>query len=493
LNILGVILFSNLFFEKFYTKKKYDEIKEYAKEINQHFADEPVGSVDFRRDLIYKFDKLERNNIEIIWFVYDKPSSHADIGYATKITGRYLPGEPLDIERTKEYIGQLIAKGDLESIKELYTFKTYDVEDEENPSISLVSLVYQTQIEDSQESLRSYIVFSSPKEYIGTLAKTASSFVVYLSLSTLLIAVLLIVIVSWRITKPIEDINHVANKIATMDFSESCVIKSNDEIGTLAKSINEMRIKLQENIGYMEQRTQMLSSNLAEQELSNKTKKEFIASVSHDFKTPLSLILAYCELLEENCPDEQSKKQLLIISDQAVKMNLMVNQLLTLSQLESGTVTIDETIFSINEVVEEVVKDFKIILEKAEIKLTFNYKDQYIVQGDYNKIIQVMTNLLENAVKYCDNKKIININLSEIRNKIRVSIYNTHPGLDDEVYNKIFDSFYKEDKSRQERDNSYGLGLSIVKAIMDMHKQNYGVYKANAGIVFWFELEKFDE
>ena len=113
-----------------------------------------------------------------------------------------------------------------------------------------------------------------------------------------------------------------------------------------------------------------------------------------------------------------------------------------------------------------------------------------MLKATINKITHVITNLLENAIKYFDEKKIINININEIDGKIRTSIYNTHPGISQQALPNHFNSFYKEDKSRGGNSNSYGLGLSIVKVIMEMHNCSYGAYNSNAGVVFWFELAK---
>ena len=481
-------------FERLYIRAKHNELIEYGEEINGYFEEIDISTPDFRDNLINAFDKIERNNIEIIWFVYDETGMQVDIGYSTKITGRYLPNDTPDIKAIEDYIGVLITNGELADITKVYGYKTDETNVGGFPSINLITMVYENTDSTNGNIVRSYIVLNSPKEYISIVANTAERFVMYVSIITLLIAVIAVVIISDKITKPIVNINKVANKISNLDFSETCEVSGKDEIGDLGNSINEMSTKLQDSIDYLKQRAVMLRNDLEKQESSNKTKKEFIASVSHDFKTPLSLITAYSELLVEKYKDdEDTKSQLMIISEQAMKMNLMVNQLLTLSQLESGTEKIDDSIFCLNEAVESVLKDIRIMIEQAEIKLTFKYQDDYIVKGDYNKITHVITNLLENAIKYCDEKKIVNINIKEIDNKIRTSIYNTHPGISEQALPNLFNSFYKEDKSRGGNSKSYGLGLSIVKAVMEMHNGKYGVYNSNAGVVFWFELEKHSD
>ncbi|MFA5154030.1 MAG: HAMP domain-containing sensor histidine kinase [Clostridia bacterium] len=483
-------MFSNIVFERFYINVKHNELKKYAEQLNSHFEDNDISLTYNEYDLINTFDEMERNNIDIIWFAYDQTANHAVIGYATKITGRDMLSDPSDTQQVEEYIETLINTGELNSLTNIYDYKTSDVS-VDIPSINLITYVYESNDELSGNVFRSYIILSSPKEFIETTANTAKRFVLYVSLVTLLIAVIAVVIISEKITKPIVNINKVANKISNLDFTESCKVSGKDEISDLGKSINEMSIKLQDSIDYLEQRAQLLTMDLKKQETSNKTEKEFIASVSHDFKTPLSLIMAYSELLMDKYKeDEEAKSQLLIITDQAIKMNLMVNQLLTLSQLESGTARIENTIFCLNEAVESVMNDLSIMIEQGNIHLTFNYQDDYIVEGDYNLITHVITNLLENAIKYTDDKKIINININEIDGKIRTSIYNTHQGISDQSIPNLFNSFYKEDKSRGGNSKSYGLGLSIVKAIMEMHNCSYGAYNSNAGVVFWFELNK---
>ncbi|MBP7344029.1 MAG: HAMP domain-containing histidine kinase [Clostridia bacterium] len=477
-------------FERFYTNAKRNELKNYAERLNSYFEEMDISSLNFWENLYNTFDEIERNNIDIILFGCDQTAKEKVIGYASKITGRYLPADPPDTKEVYEYIDILINSGELSSLENIYEYKTSDI-NVGIPSINLITYIYEATDVQSGNMLRSYIILSSPKEYIETTANTAERFVQYVSLLTLLIAIVAVVIVSEKITKPIVNINKVANKISNLDFSESCEVSGKDEISDLGKSINEMSIKLQDSIDYLKQRAQLLKIDLEKQESSNKSKKEFVASVSHDFKTPLSLIMAYSELLiDKHKDDEDTKNQLFIITDQAVKMNLMVNQLLTLSQLESGTAKIEDTIFCLNEAVESVMNDLHIMIEQAKINLTFKYQDDYIVKGDYNKITHVITNLLENAIKYCDEKKIINININEIDGKIRTSIYNTHQGISDQSIPNLFNSFYKEDKSRGGNSKSYGLGLSIVKAIMEMHNGSYGAYNSNAGVVFWFELEK---
>lgn len=490
LNVLATVLFSNIVFEKVYISAKEKELIGYAKELESYFLD--IEAVGFEEDLLRKFDMIERNNTDITLFACTEDAEYA-IGYST----RQRQDQPI-LDKPDEFSANkmteaLIASGSLSELTELNDNIIEEVDSVGTPNIRLITFVYETTVQESGSIIKTYIVLSTPKEFLSAVADIAKQFVFYISLATLAVAIIAVIFISNKVTKPILNITSIANKISNLDFKEECKVKGKDEISILAASINAMSVKLQNSIDYLTQRADMLKADLEKEENTNKQKKDFIASVSHDFKTPLSLILAYSEILMDKYKeDAEAKDQLDIISEQSVKMNLLVNQLLTLSQLESGTAKVNSTIFCLNEAISEVLKDCKIMVDQGNISLTFNYQDDYVVKGDYNKILQVITNLLENAIKYCDERKIININVVEMEGHIRTCIYNSHPGIKEESIPLLFDSFYKTDKSRGGNSKSYGLGLSIVKAIVEMHGNRYGVYNSNAGVVFWFELDKDD-
>jgi len=489
LNVLATVLFSNIVFEKVYINAKEKELLGYASGLQSDFKDmEAVGFVD---NLRRKFDMIERNNIDITLFACNENAEYM-IAYSTRPQDQPMQDRLDEFSATK-MTEDLIASGSLNELTELNDNIIEEVDIIGTPNIRLITFVYEMTEQVSGSTRKTYIVLSTPKEFLSSVADIAKQFVFYISLATLAVAVIVVIIISNRVTKPITNITAIANKIANLDFNEECKVKGKDEISNLAASINAMSVKLQNSIDYLTQRADMLKADLEKEENTNRQKKDFIASVSHDFKTPLSLILAYSEILMDKYKeDQEAKEQLDIISEQSVKMNLLVNQLLTLSQLESGTAKVSSTIFCLNEAISEVLKDCKIMIDQGNISLTFNYQDDYVVKGDYNKILQVITNLLENAIKYCDERKIININVVEMEGHIRTCIYNSHPGIKEESIPLLFDSFYKTDKSRGGNSKSYGLGLSIVKAIEEMHGNRYGVYNSNAGVVFWFELDKDD-
>jgi len=254
-----------------------------------------------------------------------------------------------------------------------------------------------------------------------------------------------------------------------------------------------MSEKLQDYVSQLMVANEKLKDDLTRQEKTDKMRKQFIANVSHDFKTPLTLIMSYSEaLLDMREMDESMKEEYLnIIINEGNKMSVFVQELLKLSQLESGMVKIEKTNFSINEIINDTINKNNIITKAKNLTVEKDIEDNYIVFADYYRIEQVFQNLYENAVKYAVDDGIVRVSTVKNNNKCTAKIYNTGKNVSDEDLENIFISFYRSDKSRKNM-GSYGLGLAIVKAIMDMHGERFGVQNAENGVEFWFELENVD-
>ncbi len=348
-----------------------------------------------------------------------------------------------------------------------------------------------------------YLFMSTPTANIYESSQLAVNFMLYASAVTLILAMIAAYFMSTRITRPIRQIDVVAQNIADLDFSKRCEVTSKDELGKLAHNINTMAQRLQESIEYLQQRNELLMRDLKREEETNRLRREFIANVSHDFKTPLALITAYAEAVQDTAAQEEEnqkagesiREQCEIITEQAGKMSMLITQLLNLSQLESGMIELDETIFCINEAVFQVLHQCRILMENRGITCDFQYDDEFIVQGDYNRILQVITNLVENAIKYSEDHSQMRITIDTRPSEdpsspshVRVRVFNRCPPIENEVLEHLFDSFYKRDKSRGLESKSYGLGLAIVKSIIELHKTAYGVRNVEDGVEFWFEL-----
>jgi len=277
----------------------------------------------------------------------------------------------------------------------------------------------------------------------------------------------------------------------------------------------------------------ILREDLQREEQTNKIRREFIANVSHDFKTPLSLITAYSESIrdkaldfpipstntqdqeneekkDDNLEDESELKhdelkyydretfrnelieQCDIIISESNKMDGLVNQLLKLSQLENKMVVLQESMFDLTGYVEEVVYQHQIMLKAKNIKIDFADRQERIAFGDYTKIGQVLNNLFENAIKYTHENGTIKIWITK-EEKFKIHLYNEVENASEIDTEQLFTSFYKRDQSRSLEDKSYGLGLAIVKAIVELHGNGCGAYKEDKGLVFWFEIRSYED
>jgi signal transduction histidine kinase len=315
----------------------------------------------------------------------------------------------------------------------------------------------------------------------------------YISIFTFLIGALFIYFIADHTTKPIREIQKIADKISNLDFSYRCNVLSKDEIGLLSVSINNMAGKLEDFVSQLMVANEKLKDDLTRQEKTDQMRKQFIANVSHDFKTPLTLIMSYSEaLLDMKDMDENTKTEYLnIIINEGNKMSEFVQELLKLSQLESGMIKLEKSNFSLNEIINDTVRKNKIIAEQKNLTVEKYISDNSIVFADYYRINQVFQNLYENAVKYAINDGIVRVTTSSDNDKCIVKVFNTGKSISAEDLENIFISFYRSDKSRKNM-GSYGLGLAIVKVIMDMHGENFGVQIIDDGVEFWFELENVE-
>lgn len=284
--------------------------------------------------------------------------------------------------------------------------------------------------------------------------------------------------------------------MAKLDFSKKYrITDAEDEINDLGNSMNIVSNKLEKTIKELQKTNIELEKDIEEKSRIDEMRKQFISDVSHELKTPIALIQGYAEGLVENVVnDEESKKFYSeVILDEANKMDRLVKQLLELMKLEYGNRKFDNTNFNVVELINEVVKNSKLMHEEQNIKIEINSKDEIIVNADDFYIEQVLTNYFTNAIKHVqevNGKKLIRITVEERESKIRIIVFNTGKNIDEENLSRIWNRFYKVDESRNREDGGTGIGLSLVKAIMNNYGNDYGVENREDGVEFYFELDK---
>lgn len=321
----------------------------------------------------------------------------------------------------------------------------------------------------------------------------------FLYLIALIAVVLGGIAITWiteRFTKPIEELNDIANKMANLDFTKKYRIHdNNDEIDELGKSINTMSVKLEETIKQLKLNNMELERDIEERSKIDEMRKQFISDVSHELKTPIALIQGYSEGLIENVnTDEESRRFYAdVILDEANKMDVLVKKLLELMKLEYGEREFHDTDFDIVELINEIIRNSKVVLEEQEIKVEFKEKEPIYVFADDFYIEQVIRNYFTNAIKNIkkvNGKKKIKISIRKARDKdkIRIGVFNTGTNISEENLNRIWTRFYKVDQSRNRQDGGTGIGLALVKAIMNQYGTDFGVQNKKSGVEFYFEI-----
>lgn len=481
INIVVVLVFGQTFLESYYIHNKKGELRSLNAAVRLSYqngstsvAGASTPEDEFKKILIDCKDELikcQENNVTYMFAVQSDTGQIILFTPNTAADSAYQNQERID---SRSWWSSALSTGIVDKLEgdpviiQQQTSELFD------------SLFLYSKLSDGL-----YFFMETPRAYIETTAQTAMQFFLILSIGTLILGIIITILIANRIARPIKQIDQTAQKIAGMDFSEQCEVHTGDEIEALANSVNSMSEKLKENIS-------LLRRDLEREEQTNKMRREFIANVSHDLKTPISLISAYGEMLKDNSKDEKTSEICGIVLEQSETMTRLVNQLLTLSQLESGMLTYDMSFFSINDLIRTVVKNCQILLDQNSISFDTQINEEYMVKGDYNRITQVFTNLFENAIKYVDDQRTIAVRLTRRDNWVRTSIFNSHAPLTQQELENVFTIFYKSDKARKASNKSYGIGLAIVKTIIEAHGGSYGAFNSKDGVVFWFELELFD-
>ena len=341
-----------------------------------------------------------------------------------------------------------------------------------------------------------HLYISMPTVPIEESVEISNQALIVIGLIILLISAFIASYISKRFTNPIVELSDITNKMARLDFSQKYrIADTDDEINELGKNINTMSDKLEGTIKQLRENNSELERDIEEKSKIDEMRKQFISDVSHELKTPIALIQGYAEGLLENVntDDESRKFYAEVILDESNKMDTLVKQLLELMKLEYGKREFNNETFNIVELINEVIRKCKVMIEEKNITIDFEANKPVMVNADDFYIEQVVTNYFTNAIKHTievNKEKKIKITIEEKDNKIRVSVFNTGNPIPEEHLNKIWGRFYKEDTSRNRTDGGTGIGLALVKAIMNNYKNDYGVINKENGVEFYFELDK---
>lgn len=337
----------------------------------------------------------------------------------------------------------------------------------------------------------SYFIIRIAFESINESVAISNQFFAYVSGVLLILSIFIIIFIVNSYTRPILQLANLSKKMSDLDFEAKYEGKRRDEIGVLGNSMNELSNKLEQNISELKAANIELQRDIDKKTEVDNMRTEFISNVSHELKTPIALIQGYAEGLKEAVNDDPESRDFYceVIMDEAIKMNRMVRNLLELNQIEFGNSHINIERFDITEVIEGVLRSTKLLIEQSEITVEFDNSNPVYVWADEFQTEEVITNYISNAIHYCKYEKIVRINIEHMNDNVRVSVFNTGDNIPEDELENVWIKFYKVDKARTREYGGNGIGLSIVKAVMESMNKECGVNNVEEGVVFWFDLD----
>lgn len=358
--------------------------------------------------------------------------------------------------------------------------------------------VYDHRLDDSYFELWGSIadgeyslLIRHPYQSIVNAVGVMNKFICIVAFIVLVIAIIAVYILAGYLTNPIKELSVVANRMAKLDFGTHYTGDDKSELGKLGQSMNEMSGELENAISHLKSANLELQRDLENKEKLEEMRTEFLSNVSHELKTPIALIQGYAEGLKEGVSNDPESMEYYcdVIIDESAKMNTMVKKLLTLNQLEFGDEELVMERFNLTELVSSVVTANELCAGQKNISMEFSADGDVYVWCDEYKVEEVVTNYISNAINHCSDNGTIRVNITSGAEHARVTVFNTGNHIPEEDIDKIWDKFYKVDKARTREYGGNGIGLSIVKAILDSYGCGYGAENVENGVMFWFELD----
>lgn len=335
-------------------------------------------------------------------------------------------------------------------------------------------------------------LIQSKLEDVSSSAFLANRLLFRIGLISIILGSILIVFTTTKITKPLMKLVSISEQMEKLDFNAKYEPGNNgNEVDILGERMNKLSDKLESTISELKTANIELKNDIARKERDEEMRKDFLASVSHELKTPIALIQGYAEGLKEGISDDPESMAFYcdVIVDEANKMNNLVKNLMSLNELEFGADNVLMERFDITELINNYIQSMDIILQRNDIKVIFQNDTPCYVWSDEFKIEEVFRNYFTNAINHIGKERIIEISIENKEDGIvRVNVFNTGDPIPEESIAHLWEKFFKVDKARTREYGGSGVGLSIVKAVMECIHQNYGVENKENGVLFYFEV-----
>ncbi|MGE7835774.1 sensor histidine kinase [Viridibacillus arvi] len=333
----------------------------------------------------------------------------------------------------------------------------------------------------NSDGTNSYIFSMTSLQPVDEAVQMIEEYYIYIVAFVSILILLASFYYSKKIARPLLRINRSTEKIANLDFSETIVVHSNDEIGDLSRNINLLSHRLSM---YIEQ----LQQDIEKEKRLENTRKEFISGVSHELKTPLSIMKSCITILRGNVANHKKEYYFDALEKEVDKMDLMIIDMLELAKYESGTYKMQMDSFYINLLMEEICEKLMPEIQHKKLQVETHLSSIEVV-ANQRRIEQVLTNFLTNAIRYSPSQERIILTTEVQGDLVKISVENKGAHIEEEHLEKIWERFYRIDASRQRARGGTGLGLAISKNILMLHGVEYGVCNTENGVQFYFYLQ----
>ncbi len=336
-------------------------------------------------------------------------------------------------------------------------------------------------IKDKNDEV-TYIFSMISLQPVDEAVQMIKEYYIYIVMFTLILILLSSFYYSKKISKPLLQINTATKQIANLDFSERVSVESKDEIGELSQNINLLSNTLHSHI-------EQLQRDIEKEKQLENTRKEFISGVSHELKTPLSIMKSCISILKDGVADYKRDYYFKAMEKEVDKMDIMIIDMLELAKFESGTYKMQMNVFYIDNAIQRICEQLSMEVAKKKLHVHIHLSTIEVI-ANHRLMEQVISNFITNAIRYTPEKADIIISTIDEPSRIKVCIENKGAHIEENQLDKIWDRFYRVDTARQRSQGGTGLGLAISKNILELHGAEYGVYNTVDGVLFYFYLQK---
>ena len=466
--VVALLVINMTFLEPYYIQNKEKSFREMYETLSQVAQDQSYSDEEVSSDVA---KQAERNNLSFLIIDETTGNKYTNV-YNQEMLFNQLLGYVINQSQQNAEI--------------LESTDAYQMLQAKDPWNETEYLVMWGNFEDGSQFL-----MRSPLESMRESAAISNRFLIYIGSVLILAAGALVWYFSKKLTDPIRELANLSDKMANLDFEAKYTSGGKNEIGELGANFNRMSSRLESTISELKKANNSLLKDIEQKEKMEEMRNEFLGNVSHELKTPIALIQGYAEGLKDGVNDDAESRDFYcdVIMDEAMKMNQMVKNLLTLNQLEFGDEDISFERFDLVALIRGVLQSMEILAQQDELKIIFRQESPVYVWADEFKTEQVVRNYVSNAFHHASGDKVIEVKIQKEGKKARTSVFNTGTPIPEEDLKHIWEKFYKVDKAHTREYGGNGIGLSIVKAIMESFHQEYGVKNYDNGVEFWFELD----